>query len=68
MSIKVLPHISVWSILKAWLGLHDVDTRDWHDIVTVKDGWVQSIHKRGESGGKPWIHLQCWFQAKYGRK
>jgi hypothetical protein len=39
--------IRVWSILKYYLGLHGIDTRDWHDIVIIKEWWVQVIHSRG---------------------
>jgi hypothetical protein len=41
------PHLIMWTILKAWLGLDDVEPRDWHAIDIVEDRWVQVVHKRG---------------------
>jgi hypothetical protein len=49
--------IRVLSILRACLGLHDIDTRDWHAIPTVKDWLVQVVHERG---GNEESH--CFFQ------
>ena len=41
--------IRVWSNLKEWLGLQDVEPRDWHVMRNVKEWWIEVIHKHGES-------------------
>jgi hypothetical protein len=38
--------IRVWTVIISWLGLHEMDTQDWHAIESVKDWWAQVIHKR----------------------
>lgn len=35
--------------MKDWLGLHDFPPSDWHAIPTVKDWWVNVIHRRSKS-------------------
>jgi hypothetical protein len=41
--------IRVWSTLKVWLVLYDVDPTNWHVMHTVKEWWMQVIHKVGHS-------------------
>ena len=41
--------VRIWSSLKVWLGLHDVEPMDWRLMTTVKEWWTQGIHKRGAS-------------------
>jgi hypothetical protein len=41
--------IRVWSKLKSWLGLEDIDPPSWHGIRSVKSWWIKVIHKRGQS-------------------
>jgi hypothetical protein len=43
-------------MLKDWLGLHDINTWDWHAIVTVKDWWVQVVHKGATEKSHGFIH------------
>ena len=37
----------LWHSLEEWLGVHDIDPRDWQALHIVKDWWVDMIHKRG---------------------
>ena len=37
----------IWSSLKNWLGLHDLDSRVGQAFGTVKEWWSEAIHKRG---------------------
>jgi hypothetical protein len=39
---------SVWSIVKTWLGLHDVDPSLWHFRRSVEEWWVEEIHKHAQ--------------------
>jgi hypothetical protein len=39
----------VWNMMKTWLGLHGIDTTNWHGIRFVKDWWMEMIYKRGET-------------------
>jgi hypothetical protein len=41
--------ILVWSKVKQWLGLHDVDPSTWHAGWNVKDWWTEAIQKQGPS-------------------
>jgi hypothetical protein len=41
--------IGVWSSLKAWLDLHDVEPRQWQVMSTVKEWWLKGVHRRGQS-------------------
>jgi hypothetical protein len=41
--------IRVWSNLKNWLGIDDLDPTTWHDFHSVKRWWAEVIHKRGQS-------------------
>jgi hypothetical protein len=54
--------IRVCSILISWLGLHDINTRDWHAIATVNDGLVQVVHERGETrkAMASFDKIVCW--------
>jgi hypothetical protein len=38
----------VWNKVKDWLGLHDVDPSSWHAMGSVKDWWMQAVHKQGQ--------------------
>jgi hypothetical protein len=60
----------VWSDLKTFFGLHDVEPRDWHIMQNVKDWWIERIHKNGQSR-KAMASLAkspCWSLGKFGRK
>jgi hypothetical protein len=37
--------IRVWTIVKNWLGLHDVGPSRWHGRRSVKEWWSEEIHK-----------------------
>jgi hypothetical protein len=37
--------IGVWSSVRSWLGLHDVDPSAWHSRGNVKEWWTEEIHK-----------------------
>jgi hypothetical protein len=39
----------VWSKVKVWLDLHDVQPSDWEAFGSVKEWWEHGIHKRGGS-------------------
>jgi hypothetical protein len=39
----------VWSNLKNWLGIDDIETTTWHAFYSVKRWWIEVIHKRGQS-------------------
>jgi hypothetical protein len=41
--------VRIWTALKTWLGLHDVEPTDWQSLRTVKDWWIHGIHKRGNN-------------------
>ena len=45
--------LKIWSSLKSWLGLHDLDPREWQAFGTVKEWWSEAIHKRFVRG-RPW--------------
>jgi hypothetical protein len=34
--------------LKIWLGLHDIEPREWHTMQNVKEWWSEVIHKNGQ--------------------
>jgi hypothetical protein len=38
--------IPMWSSMNNWLGLHGVDPRSWHTRRSIKDWWLDEIHKR----------------------
>ena len=38
--------IRVWSSVRSWLGLHDVDPSAWHSRGNVKEWWTEEIHKQ----------------------
>ena len=40
----------IWSLLKTWLGLHDIAPRNWQALHTIKDWWTTVIHKKGLHG------------------
>jgi hypothetical protein len=33
---------------KTWFGLNDVDTNTWHTICSVKEWWIDGVHKHGQ--------------------
>ena len=39
--------LRIWSSLKSWIGLHDLDPTEWQAFGTVKEWWSVAIHKRG---------------------
>jgi hypothetical protein len=39
----------VWTSIKGWLALQDVDPTSWHGWQNVKDWWSEVIHKQGQS-------------------
>ena len=39
--------LRIWSSLKSWIGLHDLDPTEWHVFGTVEEWWSEAIHKRG---------------------
>jgi hypothetical protein len=41
--------IGVWSKVKQWLGLHDVDPSSWHAFRNIKEWWMEAIHKQWQS-------------------
>jgi hypothetical protein len=41
--------IRVWTKVKQWLGLHDIDPSTWHARRNVKDWWTEAIRKEGPS-------------------
>jgi hypothetical protein len=41
--------IQVWTKVKDWLGLHDVDPSSWHTRRSIKEWWMEAIHKHGQS-------------------
>lgn len=41
--------ICVWSRVKNWLGLQDVNPATWHTMRNVKEWWNEAIHKQGQS-------------------
>jgi hypothetical protein len=53
-----------FSSVKDWLGLHDFPPSDWHAIPTVKDWWVNVIHRRSQSRKA----LEYLFFGRYGRR
>jgi hypothetical protein len=38
----------VWNKVKNWLGLHDVEPSSWHTMRSIKDWWIEAIHKQGQ--------------------
>jgi hypothetical protein len=41
--------IRVWTKVKQWLGLQDIDPSSWNARRTVKEWWTEEIHKQGPS-------------------
>ena len=41
--------VRVWSNLKTWLALNDLDTSVWHGFRSVKEWWFEVTSKRGDS-------------------
>jgi hypothetical protein len=41
--------IHFWTSLKDWLGLYDIDPTRWQAMATVKEWWMEGVHKRGHS-------------------
>ena len=41
--------VRVWTEIKTWLGLHDIDPSDWRLVPSVKVCWDMVAHKRGHS-------------------
>ena len=39
----------IWTTIKVWLGLHDVDPHSWRLMHNVEEWWKMGIHKRGQS-------------------
>ena len=39
----------VWTEIKNWLGLHDIDPMDWRLALSVEVWWDEFSHKRGDS-------------------
>jgi hypothetical protein len=56
-SLKNPPHvlfkcwftIHMWSNVKNWLGLQDVDPTNWHAMRNLKERWNEAIHNQGQS-------------------
>ena len=40
----------VWTVVKSWLGMHDIFPSDWRVIPTVKDWWEEVIHGVSQHG------------------
>jgi mannosylglycoprotein endo-beta-mannosidase len=40
--------IRIWRSLKEWLGLSDLEPREWNNITSVKEWWNIAINKKGE--------------------
>ena len=40
----------VWTVVKSWLGMHDIFPSDWRIIPTVKDWWEEVIHGVSQHG------------------
>jgi hypothetical protein len=36
-------------LLTDWLGLYDVEPTSWQAMATVKEWWMEGVHKRGHS-------------------
>ena len=41
--------VRVWTEIKTWLGLHDIDPSDWRLVPSVEVCWDMVAHKRGHS-------------------
>jgi hypothetical protein len=41
--------IQIWSKVKNWLGLSDVDTSGWHAMRSVKEWWIEGVQKHEQS-------------------
>jgi hypothetical protein len=39
----------MWSKVKQWLGLIDVDPSSWHAFWNVKEWWMEAVYKQGQS-------------------
>jgi hypothetical protein len=41
--------IRIWTKVKQWLGLQDIDPSSWNARQTIKEWWTEEIHKQGPS-------------------
>jgi hypothetical protein len=41
--------IHLWSNVKNWLGLQDVDPTNWHAMQNLNEWWNEAIHNQGPS-------------------
>jgi hypothetical protein len=39
----------MWTRVKHWLSLNDVDPASWNAMRSLKDWWNEAIHKQGQS-------------------
>jgi hypothetical protein len=40
----------VWSSVKEWLGIHDINPSDWHSSPSLRALWADVIHRRIPTG------------------
>jgi hypothetical protein len=41
--------VRVWSNLKIWLAMHDIDPTSWSNMRSVKHWWMYAVHKQGQT-------------------